>query len=60
MLCAGNAKGASSCKSQPSMRSLLPTQISHELVVLEKINQTPEFSPGALLEAVTRPALEFW
>lgn len=42
------------------MRSLLPTQISHELVVLEKINQTPEFSPGALLEAVTRPALEFW
>ncbi|KFM29158.1 Protein arginine N-methyltransferase 7 [Auxenochlorella protothecoides] len=33
-------------------------QVYHELVVLEKINQTPEFSPGATLEAITRPALE--
>lgn len=35
-----------------------PSQVYHELVVLEKINQTPEFSPGATLEAVTRPPLE--
>jgi len=31
--------------------------VYHEMVVLERLHSTPEFSPGASLEAVTRPAL---
>lgn len=32
-------------------------QAGHELVVLEKLHTHPEFSPGASLEAMTRPPL---
>ena len=32
-------------------------QVYHELVVLERMHRRPEFSPGASLEAVTRPPL---
>ncbi len=32
---------------------LLLMQIYHEMVVLERIHTTPEFSPGASIEAMT-------
>jgi len=32
-------------------------QVYHELVVLEKIHERPEFCPGASLEAITKPPL---
>ena len=36
-----------------------PVQVYHELVVLERMHTAPEFSPGVLLEAVTRPPLRY-
>ncbi len=32
-------------------------QVYHELVVLEKLHERPEFCPGASLEAITKPPL---
>ncbi len=32
-------------------------QVWHELLVLERLHQNSEFSPGASLEALTRPPL---
>ena len=34
-------------------------QVYHELVVMERLHTAPEFSPGASLEAITRPPLRF-
>jgi hypothetical protein len=34
-------------------------QVYHELVVLERIHENPEFCPCASLEAITKPPL-FW
>ena len=34
-------------------------QVYHELVVLEKIHEHPEFCPGASLEAITKPPLSW-
>ena len=41
------------------MTSALPPclQVYHEMVVLERMYQAPEFSPGASLEALTRRPL---
>jgi type III protein arginine methyltransferase len=33
------------------------TDVYHEMVVLERIHQSVEFSPGASLEAMTKPLL---
>jgi hypothetical protein len=32
-------------------------QVYHELVVLEKLHTTPDFSPGAAMAAITRRPL---
>lgn len=32
-------------------------QVYHEMVVLERLHTNPRFSPGASLEALTRPPL---
>ena len=34
-------------------------QVYHELVVLERIHENPEFCPGASLEAITKPPLRW-
>ena len=35
-------------------------QIAHELIVLERLHCTPEFSPGASLAALTKPPLRLY
>ena len=49
-----------SSHNSAGMWSVPPSvQVYHELVVLERIHQVPEFCPGASLEALTRPPLAF-
>ena len=47
---------ASDQASQPT--DVPHLQVYHELVVLELMHKRPDFSPGASLEAVTRPCLQ--
>lgn len=44
----------------PLLSSPACLQTSHELVLLEKLHCTPEFSPGASLNALTKPPLRMY